>query len=209
MRVEEFQQLDEDLDDDILGDEYMTLQETFTSVATALPALHLPSEPSKPFANAFETLDFKALVRQRKQHQTRQAARSARVKNTKPDEEEASTVPVESTRHQLLRKYHELLKEDQSRGVGTAVECLACWTTDPKPAAGNAVDAAAAAVATKAATRRTKLLRETKLPAPLLAVVKDASLTSFKPLLIGSFGVIWTEITILINEKPPTKISQI
>jgi hypothetical protein len=205
----------------------MTLQETFTSVATALPALHLPSEPSKPFANAFETLDFKALVRQRKQHQTRQAARSARVKNTKPDEEEASTVPVESTRHQLLRKYHELLKEDQSRGVGTAVERLARWTTDPKPAAGNAVDAAAAAVATKvrpfllfflssfftdavqAATRRTKLLRETKIPAPLLAVVKDASLTSFKPLLIGSFGVIWTEITILINEKPPTKISQI
>jgi hypothetical protein len=129
----------------------MTLQETFASIAAALPALHLPSEPSKPFTNAFETLDFKALVHQRKQHQTRQAARSARVKNTKPDEDEASTVPVESTQCQLLRKYHELLKEDQSRGVGTAVEHLARWTTDPKPAAGNAANAATTAttVATK------------------------------------------------------------
>jgi hypothetical protein len=144
--------VDEELDDDILGDEYMSLQDTFNSEAAALPAVQLPSEPSKPSANmAFNALDFKVLVRQRKQHQTRQAANSARVKTSKPDEDGSSTAPVESTRRQILRRYHELLKEDQSKAVGTAVERQARWSTDPKPTAGNATNAAAtaAAVATK------------------------------------------------------------
>jgi hypothetical protein len=128
----------------------MSLQETFACVAAALPALQLPSEPSKPSATnaSSDILDFKALVRQRKQHQTQQAARSARVKNAKPDDNAAAP---ESARRQLLRKYHELLKEDQAKASGTAVERQVRWTTDPKHTAGNAANAAAtaAAVATK------------------------------------------------------------
>ncbi|KAF7324216.1 hypothetical protein MSAN_02534100 [Mycena sanguinolenta] len=197
MRIKEFEQADEELGAEILRGEQITLNDTFTSIAAALPTLQLPSEPSKPSANmAFDTLDFKALVHQRKLHQTRQAANSARVKNSKPNEDAPLDAEVESTRRQILRRYHELLKEDQSKAVGTAVERQARWSTDPKPTAGNAANAAAAAaaVATKAATRRTKLFKDAKLAPPLLKAVTNAGLTNFKPLLIGSFGIIWTEL---------------
>ncbi|KAJ6609172.1 hypothetical protein B0H10DRAFT_2194009 [Mycena sp. CBHHK59/15] len=139
MRVyhsQEFQQADDDLAEEILGDEYITLQETLASVrAAGLPPVQLPSEASKPFgrgpSTAFETLDFKALVHQRRQHQTRQAAKCARTKHTSED---SPAVAEESTRRQILRKFHELLKEDQARGVGTAVEREARWRTEPKTA---------------------------------------------------------------------------
>ncbi|KAJ7143457.1 hypothetical protein C8R46DRAFT_1316074, partial [Mycena filopes] len=148
MRIQEFQRVDEDLEEEILGDEYMTIKETLASIPVTLPPLQLLPEASTPFAStAFDTLDFKALVRQRRQHQTRQAAKSARVKiHHGDDDDSAPTAPVESPRRQILRKYHELLKEDQSKATGTAVERQARWTTDPKPA-GNAANAAAAATA--------------------------------------------------------------
>ncbi|KAJ7659816.1 hypothetical protein DFH06DRAFT_1326841 [Mycena polygramma] len=208
MRVQEFQQVDEDLEDEILGDEYLTLQETMASIAAAatLPAVELPSAPSKTLgpgmATSFDSLDFKALVRQRQQHQTRQAAKSARVKQSKVEEEPSgSPVSEESTRRKILRRYHELLKEsDQTRGAGTTVERQARW--QQKPAAGNAANAAAAsaAVATKAATRRTKLFKEAKLEARHLAAVTNAGITHFKPLAIGDFGIIWTELGLRVGK---------
>ncbi|KAJ6556704.1 hypothetical protein B0H10DRAFT_2201541 [Mycena sp. CBHHK59/15] len=195
MRVHEFQETDEDLAEEILGDEHITLQETLAS---------LPSEASKPFGRgtntAFGNLDFKALVRQRKEHQTRQAANCARIKHTNPDE--SLPVSEESTRRQILRKYHELLKEDQARAVGTAVERKARWGTDPKPTAGNAANAAAAAsaVATRAATRRTKLFKDAKLTARHLALVTNAGLTHFTQLAVGDFGIVWTELGLRVGK---------
>ncbi|KAJ7110581.1 hypothetical protein C8R44DRAFT_934286 [Mycena epipterygia] len=166
--------------------------------------VYLLSEASKPFGRgtntAFENLDFKALVRQRKEHQTHQAAHCARIKHTNP--QELLPVPEESTRRQILRKYHELLKEDQARAVGTAVEREARWRTDPKPTAGNAANAAAAAsaVATRAATRRTKLFKEAKLTARHLALVTNAGLTHFTQLAVGDFGIIWTELGLRVGK---------
>ncbi|KAF8172221.1 hypothetical protein K438DRAFT_1851749 [Mycena galopus ATCC 62051] len=199
MRIQEFAQVDEQLEDEIVGSEYATLQDTFASVAAALPAVQLSSEPSTRLTS-FDTLDFKVLVRQRKEHQTRQAARSARVKNSRPDDE-PSAAPPESMRCQILRKYHELLKEDQSKAAGTVVERQARWTTDPIPAAGNAANAAAtaAAVATKAAIRPRKLFQDAKLPPSLLKEVESAGLTNFNPVRIDSYGIIWTEIGLRVG----------
>ncbi|KAJ7211942.1 hypothetical protein C8J57DRAFT_1097355, partial [Mycena rebaudengoi] len=138
-----------------------------------------------------EALDFKALVRQRQEHQTRQVAKCARIKDTKLDD--SHTAAAETTRRQLLRKFHQLLKEDQARAVGSAVEREVRWKTAPKPPASN-VAAAASAVATKAATRRTKLFIDSKFDARHLVLVSNAGLTHFRPLKIGSFGIIWTEV---------------
>ncbi|KAJ7101505.1 hypothetical protein B0H15DRAFT_769608 [Mycena belliarum] len=151
MRVQQFQEEQDDLVEEMLGDEYITLQETLKSVTQELPPVQLPADASKPFGQGpnptFESLDFKALVRQRKQHQTRQAANCARTKKDVSDSE--SPVASEgSLRCQILRRFHELLKEDQARGVGTAVERDARWHTDPKLPAGNAANAAATAAAT-------------------------------------------------------------
>lgn len=45
----------------------------------------------------------------------------------------------------------------------------------------------------QAATRRTKLFKEAKLQARHLTAVSNAGLTSFKPLVLGDFGIVWTE----------------
>ncbi|KAJ7273022.1 hypothetical protein C8J57DRAFT_264300 [Mycena rebaudengoi] len=178
---------------------------TLASVAVALPALQIASDVSKPFGrganSSFEALDFKALVRQRQEHQTRQAAKCARIKDTKLDD--SHTAVAESTRRQLLRKFHELLKEDQARAVGSAVEREARWKTAPKtPPAGNSANAAAvaSAVATKAATRRARLFKDSKLDARHLVLVSNARLTNFRPLKIGSFGIIWTEVGLRVGQ---------
>ncbi|KAJ7488492.1 hypothetical protein B0H11DRAFT_2406543, partial [Mycena galericulata] len=171
MRVQQFQEPNDELMEEILGDEYVTIQETLASVATtrALPSVQIPSEVSKPFgrgANAdFANLDFKALINQRKQHQTRQAATCARIKQADPSGD-SPVASEESLRRQILRKFHEILKEDQSRAVGTGVVRKARWETAPKTTAGNAANAAAAAstLANKAGTQRKKLFKDAKLP---------------------------------------------
>ncbi|KAJ7727809.1 hypothetical protein DFH07DRAFT_871519 [Mycena maculata] len=146
--MQKFNEPDDELAEEILGDEYITLQETLASIVTALPPVQLPSEVSKPFGRgpsaSFENLDFKALVHLRKEHQTRQAANCARVKRPS-SEDNSSAAAKESTRRQILRRFHEILKEDQARGVGTAVEHEPRWRTDPKPTAGNSANAALAA----------------------------------------------------------------
>ncbi|KAJ6573789.1 hypothetical protein DFH09DRAFT_915806 [Mycena vulgaris] len=145
---EHIRQVDTDLADQILGDEYLALHDTLASVANSLPALQLPSDLSKVFGQSAnvtaETLDFKALVRQRREHQSPQAAKCTRIKSSKAED---SATPEESTRRRILRKYHELLKEDQTRAVGTTVERQIRWHTNPKPTAGNLANAAAAASA--------------------------------------------------------------
>ncbi|KAJ7912311.1 hypothetical protein B0H13DRAFT_2476801 [Mycena leptocephala] len=179
---EHFRQVDEDLSEEILGDEYITLRETLASIE--LPPAYPPSEPSKLFGkgpySTCEGLDFQGLIRQRKQHQTRQAAHCTRTKVTRPD-----NVPEESTRRQILRQFHELLKKsDQARTVGSSVEREARWRTDLKvTAAGNSANAAAA-VST----------REAKLPAGRLAAVSNAGLTKTEPLRIDEYGIVWTEV---------------
>ncbi|KAJ7691884.1 hypothetical protein B0H17DRAFT_1133424 [Mycena rosella] len=173
MRVQELHRVDEDLVDQILGDEYLTLHDMLVSVATALSAVQLPSEPSEVFGQStnttFEILDFKALVCQRRQHQTRQAATCTRIKGKNTDD--VWTAPEESTRRQILRKYHEILKEDQARAVKGG----------------------------GAATRGTKLFQDTNLEPRHLALVMNAGLTHFKPLSIGNFGIIWTEVGLWVG----------
>ncbi|KAJ7783922.1 hypothetical protein DFH07DRAFT_764292 [Mycena maculata] len=198
MRVQKLHEPDDELAEEIVGDGYITLQETLASITTPLPPVQLPSEVSKPFGRgpitSFENLDFKALVRLRKEHQTRQAANCARVKHAS-SEDDSSVAAEESTRRQILRKFHEILKEDQGRGVGTAVEREARWHTDTKPTVGNSANAALAAttLATKVATRRKKLFKDAKLAAQYLTVVENAGMNNFKKLAIGDFGIIWTE----------------
>lgn len=147
-RRQQFHEPNDELEEELLGEEYITVQETLASVAAALPPVQLASEPSKPFGRGpcsdFEALDFKALVGQRREHQTRQAANCARIKHAKStDDSPAAT--EESVRRRILRRFHEILKEDQTRAVGTGAVRKAHWETDPKPAAGNSANAAAAA----------------------------------------------------------------
>ncbi|KAJ6591963.1 hypothetical protein B0H10DRAFT_1960640 [Mycena sp. CBHHK59/15] len=129
--------MDDELADEILGEEYLTVQEYIKEMAAAKAAarpdtvelvpVHIPDEPSKPFSQGLYTsvdvVDFSPLIQQRLQHQTKFAENCTRTKTTRPAPDSE-----ESIRRQLLRKFHKILKEDQARAPGTAVECQVRWS---------------------------------------------------------------------------------
>ncbi|KAJ6522433.1 hypothetical protein DFH09DRAFT_1421922 [Mycena vulgaris] len=203
MRINKFSELDDEVSDEILGDEHVTIQETLAAFTTpVLPSLKLGDEISKPFgvgpATSVTDLDFKSLIAQRRLHQTRQADRCCRTSKSRSD---GQTESVESTRRQILREFHEILKEhDQTRGVGTTVERQVRWTSNSKPAAGNSANAAAAAanVASKAATRHKKLFKDANVPR--FELVATARLTHFHKLSISDFGIVWTQAGLRIAQ---------
>lgn len=47
--------------------------------------------------------------------------------------------------------------------------------------------------------RCTKLFRDAKLAPPLFEAVKNAGLTHFKPLVISTLGIIWTELSLCVG----------
>ncbi|KAJ7611047.1 hypothetical protein DFH06DRAFT_1374029 [Mycena polygramma] len=85
MRVQEFQQLDEDELDAVLGEDYVTLQQTMShmSAQPTIPPVQIPDETSKAFGSSLytstNTIDFSPLVAQRRQHQTKQAETGIRT----------------------------------------------------------------------------------------------------------------------------------
>ncbi|KAJ7820807.1 hypothetical protein B0H14DRAFT_2599670 [Mycena olivaceomarginata] len=132
--------------DGVLGEEYLTLQETVAELAArpdavALPPVQITDEPSKPFGHGLYT------------SASTIASNSATPRNA-----------LEPTRLTLLRspnpksrcaaKFREILKEsDQARAPGTTVERQARWNIGSSPGTGNAANAAAVASATATKVR--------------------------------------------------------
>ncbi|KAJ7890843.1 hypothetical protein B0H14DRAFT_2560969 [Mycena olivaceomarginata] len=108
----------------------------------------------------------------------------------------------ESMCRQILRKPQELLKDsDQARVPGTVVERCAHWNMGSVTAGVcNAANAAAvaSAVASKAATQRTKLFKEAKVPHFLQVSTGDVN--QLKKLVIGDFGIVWMENGLMVAE---------
>ncbi|KAJ7039794.1 hypothetical protein C8F04DRAFT_949367, partial [Mycena alexandri] len=154
MRVQEFQQIDEEELDDVAGEEYTDIQRTLTSVVPALPQVQLPDEASKPFGQGYfssvDTIDFSSLVSQRQQHETKHAKKCTRTKTTKSLPEAEVSI-----RRQILHKYQELLKEsEKTQAAGTSVERRARWNMAPiTTGAGNSANAAVAASAVASKVR--------------------------------------------------------
>ncbi|KAJ6615753.1 hypothetical protein B0H10DRAFT_2220086 [Mycena sp. CBHHK59/15] len=209
MRVQHFQEMDDELADEILGEEYLTVQEYIKEMAAAKAAarpdtvelvpVHIPDEPSKPFGQGLyasvDVVDFSPLIQQRLQHQTKFAENCTRTKTTRPAPDSK-----ESIRRQLLRKFHEILKEDQARAPGTAVERQVRWSGSVNVGAGNAANAAAAAsaVAKTAATRRAKLFKAAKIPH--LPLISAGGVNTLSKLAVGDFGIIWMETGLQIAQ---------
>ena len=89
------------------------------------------------------TLSFEKLVSLRSRHQTRQAASGVRKKTTSGRDQTHAKLPTE--RQLLLRRFQEIIKEQQEQGAGTGAERGLRWRMGNAPAAGNAANAAAAA----------------------------------------------------------------
>ena len=125
------------------------------NIAACLAPVNIPDEPT----NAFDTnkadlssLSFDKLVQLRFTHQTKQAATGVRTRthtSTVPADDdtqvEKDTHKRETERQSLLRRFNEVIKQQQDRGKGTGAERGLRWGTTP--AAGNAANAADAAAA--------------------------------------------------------------
>lgn len=97
----------------------------------------------------FDLLDLSALVQMRRLHQTRQATKGVR---TKQHPQDSSVTEAAMLRRQLIRRFHEVLRENQEvRAVGSGIEREARWHTNIPN--GNAANAAAAATVVNKAVR--------------------------------------------------------
>jgi hypothetical protein len=105
-----------------------------------LPPVQVRDESSRPLGHGvtqYNDLDFEMLIEMRRKHQTKQAASGVRTKKT--------NVPGDTLRGQIIRQFHEALKEAQDeRAAGTGVEWDVQWRGEA-PATGNAANAAAVA----------------------------------------------------------------
>ncbi|KAJ7433925.1 hypothetical protein B0H11DRAFT_1758325 [Mycena galericulata] len=147
---QQYQQMDDELTDGILGEEYVTLQDTMEHLSHPASRPGTAVLPPVGLYTSANIVDFSSLIEQRRQHQTKQAEKCTRTKTTRsvgaPDSEE-------SLRRQLLRKFHEILKEDHSRAAGSTVERQARWGISPTTGAGNAANAAAVAASVASKVR--------------------------------------------------------
>ena len=81
----------------------------------------------------FQEIDFDILVSMCRQHQTRHAALGVRTKSEKQLEEASQDVSI---RRQLIRHFHEVLKEEQDRAPCTASDRTIHWRA-PAPGGRN------------------------------------------------------------------------
>ncbi|EIN13183.1 hypothetical protein PUNSTDRAFT_21766, partial [Punctularia strigosozonata HHB-11173 SS5] len=134
----------------------------------------------------FASFDMSALVSTRKSHETHQAKRGVRTAGPQRSEEN----PADLARRQLLRGMHDVLKEQQGRGVGTGQERAVRWTTRDEPATGNAANAVvtANAAAKKALVKRRAVFRKAKVS--ILDELSSAKMSSLTPLRRGEYGIV-------------------
>ncbi|GLB37771.1 hypothetical protein LshimejAT787_0408220 [Lyophyllum shimeji] len=194
---------DEEMEE-LLAGEYSQVRD----VVNNLPALKI-QETAKPLGRGmvtFESLDFNMLIKMRREHQTRQAALGVRTKQTSDAGDGKAEKP--SIRRQVIRKFEEALKEVQDeRAVGTGSERVIRWRHSAPGGrdgeiegehegllpAGNTANAAvaAAAVAKTAATRRKNVFTTARVPC--LQDILDARVTTFRPLQVHDYGIIYTD----------------
>ena len=99
-----------------------------------LKELILHDQGSRPLGMGsikFDHLDFNLLVQMRQEHETEQAKKGVRTSNYRG--KMAANNKEVSERRQLIRKLHEVLKEEQEdHAVGTGYGRKARWTVSAK-----------------------------------------------------------------------------
>ena len=138
-----------------MGDEELAAtvaeeREQLSSILNNLPKLKASDERTKPLGlgeiSAVD-LDFDPLVKMRRRHQTRQATFGIRTRSNKHSDAASSPDSETSIKMQIVRRMHEVLKEQDEHAIGTGYERAARWgkTEIAGNAANIAVNAAAVA----------------------------------------------------------------
>ncbi|PSR74626.1 hypothetical protein PHLCEN_2v9692 [Hermanssonia centrifuga] len=164
-------------------------------------------EGEKPFGKgtfSMERLDLGFLVAERMKHQTRQAEHGVRTQTgmttVSSEGSEGSKEPTSthSARRAILKGIQEVLREQQDRGNSTGRNREARWHeggTEASKATGNSANAAvvSATAARDALKKREKLFHLAQVP--LLALIKNAQISTVRSIKIAQYGIIYGEDT--------------
>ncbi|KAJ7834395.1 hypothetical protein B0H13DRAFT_2426922 [Mycena leptocephala] len=208
MKIQSLPEPEVEVLDELVAEECGSIKATLD---ITLPVLNI-SEPTKPLVRGTATaanLNFDSLVQLRREHQPIQAARGVRTRGAAVDSEK---VKEQSVRQQLIRKFNELLKEEQDKPIGSGLERNARWratapggrggnTAGAPSVTGNSANAVlnASALAKKvfylcyindAAKKRETVF--TKAKVPNLSEIVGARVSRFRPIRIEDYGIIWT-----------------
>lgn len=214
---------DEDAADESFAEECQQIMAAMPRRPDQLPEIQTSDSLSRPFGQGtIDTgaLDLSALVTLRFKHQTRHAALAVRtqyevVENLDADAEQRKQ--ENSLKRELIKRFNEILKEQQGQGSSTGQERLARWRTgEPEAATGNVANAAAAATKAaksvcylrilssrmltvlKALTRRRDIFKTAGISC--LTVIGDARINSLRGLQIGDHCLVYLNSVIKVGE---------
>ena len=134
-------------------------------LANALPPLNIERPETNLFTSGTLTLDVSELVHLRFLHQTKQAETGVRKVGSGESIANRKAEKPLSERQQIIRKFAEILKQQDDRGVGTGLERSARWISKGsaestskqneaiEKTSGNSANAAAVADATASSVR--------------------------------------------------------
>ncbi|KAF7972553.1 hypothetical protein HWV62_17764 [Athelia sp. TMB] len=198
---------DEDAADESFAEECQQIMAAMPRRPDQLPEIQTSDSLSRPFGQGtIDTgaLDLSALVTLRFKHQTRHAALAVRtryevVENLDADAEQRKQ--ENSLKRELIKRFNEILKEQQGQGSSTGQERLARWRTgEPEAATGNVANAAAAATkaAKSALTRRRDIFKTAGISC--LTAIGDARINSLRGLQIGDHCLVYLNSVIKVGE---------
>lgn len=145
---------------------------TGEQLANALPPLNIDQPETNIFMSTTSTIDVSQLVHLRFLHQTKQAETGVRKVGSGESTANRKTEKPLSERQQIIRKFAEILKQQDDRGVGTGLERSARWILKGsaksiskqgeavEKTSGNSANAAAVADATASSVRLHNLINK-------------------------------------------------
>ncbi|KAF4618011.1 hypothetical protein D9613_012841 [Agrocybe pediades] len=206
-----FGTIDEEEMEDVVAQEYRSIRDCAAAVdpIPTLRLLQLPDDVSKPFGSGslqHGDLGFDMLVKNRRRHQTKQAATGVRTRKTEPQNSKSDELLGS-----IVQQFHRALREAQDdQALGTGKLRNERWRTAAPGGKGGVVDgtvapenvaggdsANASTVATtnaqQAATKRKKLFDSTKI-----TELAHARVSVIRPLQIGDLGFVFTAHGIML-----------
>ncbi|KAF9034205.1 hypothetical protein BDZ89DRAFT_1111113 [Hymenopellis radicata] len=180
---------------DVYSNEAANLQAHFSPLQ--LPPVRTADDRQKPFGQGAITtrhLDFSQMVAIRREHQTRHAANSTRVRDVPHRNVDDGTTKM---RRDIIREYQDILREaEDTKAVGTGSERALRWKGEPET--GNSANAAhvAASTARQLATKGRNAFVHVK--ATNIDAVTGARISKLRPLVPGDYLIVLSSNELMV-----------
>ncbi|KIM79928.1 hypothetical protein PILCRDRAFT_73649 [Piloderma croceum F 1598] len=188
---------DEEQMEELIAEEYRHIKEalSFNFPSARIDEVVQPLGYGATNPN-FDEVDFDVLVRMHRQHQTHHATMGVWTKGTSEKQLPDAQKNI-SLRQQIIRRFHEVLKEEQDRAPCTGSDRKIHWRA-PAPGARDGQIICSPALINQAATRRRNLFMKANVPC--INEVGEACVSSIRPLKINDFGFIYLDKSVMIGQ---------